>query len=97
MQPNKSRIFGTLKTLPERDDHSKTGDAAWKRIVDMHDDVARSVLAGFGGRRSRLPATRSWSSSTAPRAPFAAGWHSYEPWARSGSRSGSASTAAKLS
>jgi class 3 adenylate cyclase len=26
------------------------GDASWKRIVAMHDDVVRSVLAGFGGR-----------------------------------------------
>jgi class 3 adenylate cyclase len=26
------------------------GDAAWKRTVAMHDDVVRSVLAGFGGR-----------------------------------------------
>jgi Adenylate and Guanylate cyclase catalytic domain len=26
------------------------GDASWKRTVAMHDDVARSVLAGFGGR-----------------------------------------------
>jgi class 3 adenylate cyclase len=26
------------------------GDASWKRTVAMHDDVARSVLAGFAGR-----------------------------------------------
>jgi class 3 adenylate cyclase len=26
------------------------GDASWKRTMAMHDDVARSVLAGFGGR-----------------------------------------------
>jgi class 3 adenylate cyclase len=26
------------------------GDASWKRTIAMHDDVARSVLAGFGGR-----------------------------------------------
>jgi class 3 adenylate cyclase len=26
------------------------GDASWKRTVAMHDDVVRSVLAGFGGR-----------------------------------------------
>jgi class 3 adenylate cyclase len=25
------------------------GDASWKRTVAMHDDVVRSVLAGFGG------------------------------------------------
>jgi class 3 adenylate cyclase len=28
----------------------EAGDASWKRTVGMHDDVARSVLAGFGGR-----------------------------------------------
>jgi class 3 adenylate cyclase len=28
----------------------EAGDASWKRTVAMHDDVARSVLAGFGGR-----------------------------------------------
>jgi class 3 adenylate cyclase len=26
------------------------GDASWKRTAAMHEDVARSVLAGFGGR-----------------------------------------------
>jgi class 3 adenylate cyclase len=26
------------------------GDEAWRRTVGMHDDVVRSVLAGFGGR-----------------------------------------------
>jgi class 3 adenylate cyclase len=26
------------------------GDASWKRIVAMHDDVVRSVIVGFGGR-----------------------------------------------
>jgi class 3 adenylate cyclase len=26
------------------------GDVAWKRTLGMHDDVVRSVLAGFGGR-----------------------------------------------
>src|ERR687892_2204244 len=26
------------------------GDASWKRTVAMHDDVVRSVLAGFSGR-----------------------------------------------
>jgi class 3 adenylate cyclase len=26
------------------------GDASWKRTVAMHEDVVRSVLAGFGGR-----------------------------------------------
>jgi class 3 adenylate cyclase len=26
------------------------GDASWKQTVAMHDDVVRSVLAGFGGR-----------------------------------------------
>jgi class 3 adenylate cyclase len=26
------------------------GDVSWKRTVAMHDDVVRSVLAGFGGR-----------------------------------------------
>jgi class 3 adenylate cyclase len=26
------------------------GDASWRRTVAMHDDVVRSVLAGFGGR-----------------------------------------------
>jgi class 3 adenylate cyclase len=26
------------------------GDASWKRTVAMHEDVIRSVLAGFGGR-----------------------------------------------
>jgi class 3 adenylate cyclase len=26
------------------------GDASWKRTMAMHDDVVRSVLAGFGGR-----------------------------------------------
>ena len=26
------------------------GDASWERTVSMHDDVVRSVLAGFGGR-----------------------------------------------
>lgn len=26
------------------------GDTSWKRTLDMHDDVVRSVLAGFGGR-----------------------------------------------
>jgi class 3 adenylate cyclase len=29
---------------------SEAGDASWKRTVAMHDDVVRSVLAGFGGR-----------------------------------------------
>ena len=29
---------------------SDAGDASWKRTVAMHDDVVRSVLAGFGGR-----------------------------------------------
>jgi class 3 adenylate cyclase len=28
----------------------KAGDASWKRTAAMHDDVVRSVLAGFGGR-----------------------------------------------
>jgi class 3 adenylate cyclase len=28
----------------------EAGDASWKRTVAMHDDVVRSVLAGFGGR-----------------------------------------------
>jgi class 3 adenylate cyclase len=28
----------------------RRGDVAWKRTVDMHDDVVRSVLTGFGGR-----------------------------------------------
>ena len=26
------------------------GDVAWRRTLDMHDDVVRNVLAGFGGR-----------------------------------------------
>jgi class 3 adenylate cyclase len=29
---------------------SEAGDTSWKRTVAMHDDVVRSVLAGFGGR-----------------------------------------------
>jgi class 3 adenylate cyclase len=29
---------------------SDVGDASWKRIVAMHDDVVRGVLPGFGGR-----------------------------------------------
>jgi class 3 adenylate cyclase len=29
---------------------SEVGDTSWKRAVTMHDDVVRSVLAGFGGR-----------------------------------------------
>jgi class 3 adenylate cyclase len=29
---------------------SEAGDSSWKRTVAMHDDVVRSVLAGFGGR-----------------------------------------------
>jgi class 3 adenylate cyclase len=29
---------------------SEAGDRSWKRTVAMHDDVVRSVLAGFGGR-----------------------------------------------
>jgi class 3 adenylate cyclase len=29
---------------------SDAGDAAWKRIVAMHDDVVRNVLPEFGGR-----------------------------------------------
>jgi class 3 adenylate cyclase len=29
---------------------SEAGDMSWKRTVAMHDDVVRSVLAGFGGR-----------------------------------------------
>jgi class 3 adenylate cyclase len=29
---------------------SEAGDASWKRILAMHDDVVRSVLPGFGGR-----------------------------------------------
>ena len=29
---------------------SDAGDASWKGIVHMHDDVVRSVLPGFGGR-----------------------------------------------
>ncbi len=28
----------------------QAGDASWKRTVAMHEDVVRSVLAGFGGR-----------------------------------------------
>jgi class 3 adenylate cyclase len=28
----------------------RRGDVAWKRTVDMHDDVVRSVLTTFGGR-----------------------------------------------
>jgi class 3 adenylate cyclase len=28
----------------------EVGDASWKQTVAMHDDVVRSVLAGFGGR-----------------------------------------------
>jgi class 3 adenylate cyclase len=28
----------------------EAGDASWRRTVAMHDDVVRSVLAGFGGR-----------------------------------------------
>jgi class 3 adenylate cyclase len=28
----------------------EAGDASWKRTVAMHDDVVRSVIAGFGGR-----------------------------------------------
>ncbi len=29
---------------------SHAGDASWRRTVAMHDDIGRSVLAGFGGR-----------------------------------------------
>lgn len=29
---------------------SEVGDTSWKRTAAMHDDVVRSVLAGFGGR-----------------------------------------------
>jgi class 3 adenylate cyclase len=29
---------------------SDVGDVAWKRTLAMHDDVVRTVLAGFGGR-----------------------------------------------
>jgi len=28
----------------------EAGDVSWKRTVAMHDDIVRSVLAGFGGR-----------------------------------------------
>jgi class 3 adenylate cyclase len=28
----------------------RAGDATWKRTVAMHDDIVRSVIAGFGGR-----------------------------------------------
>jgi len=28
----------------------RAGDAAWKRTVAMHDDIVRTVIAGFGGR-----------------------------------------------
>jgi len=73
------------------------GDASWKRAVAMHDDVVRSVLAGFGGREIETAATRSWSSSTAQRALSAAGWPSSQPLMRSGSRSASASIAARWS
>lgn len=31
----------------------EAGDAAWRQTMTMHDDVVRTVLVGFGGRRDR--------------------------------------------
>jgi class 3 adenylate cyclase len=49
----KARVLATIlftdivdSTALARD----AGDASWKRTVAMHDDVVRSVVAGFGGR-----------------------------------------------
>jgi class 3 adenylate cyclase len=49
----KARVLATIlftdivdSTVLARD----AGDASWKRTVAMHDDVVRSVLAGFNGR-----------------------------------------------
>jgi class 3 adenylate cyclase len=52
-QPGQARAVATIlftdivdSTVRARD----AGDASWRGIVHMHDDVVRSVLPGFGGR-----------------------------------------------
>jgi class 3 adenylate cyclase len=71
------------------------GDTSWERTVAMHEDVVRSVLAGFGGRERETAGDSFLISSAALRAPSAADSHWSEPSPRYRSRSGSASTAAR--
>lgn len=43
----------------------RRGDAAWRRTIDMHDDVVRSVLMTFGGEEMGTAGIHSSSCSTA--------------------------------
>jgi class 3 adenylate cyclase len=52
-QAGEARVLATILFTDVVDSTalaSEAGDASWKRTVAMHDDVTRSVLAGFGGR-----------------------------------------------
>jgi class 3 adenylate cyclase len=55
------------------------GDASWKRTVAMHDDVVRSVLAGFGGREVETAGDSFLVVFDSAEGPSAAGWQSSEP------------------
>jgi len=52
-QPGQARALATILFTDIVDSTARAsdaGDASWKGIVHMHDDVVRSVLPGFGGR-----------------------------------------------
>jgi class 3 adenylate cyclase len=52
-QAGETRVLATILFTDVVDSTvlaSDAGDASWKRTASMHDDVTRSVLAGFGGR-----------------------------------------------
>jgi class 3 adenylate cyclase len=71
------------------------GDTSWERTVAMHEDVVRSVLAGFGGREMETAGDSFLILFGSARAPSAADSHWSEPSPPYRSRSGSASTAAR--
>ena len=73
------------------------GDVAWKRTLAMHDDIVRSVLAGFGGRDIETAGDSFLVVFDSAERAIRCGLALVEPLSRSRSRSGSASTAAKWS
>jgi len=68
-QPGQARALATILFTDIVDSTARAsdaGDASWKGIVHMHNDVVRSVRPGFGGRSPRF-SSRSVSASTAAR------------------------------
>ena len=50
---DRARVMATIlftDMVGSTEQARKSGDAAWKRTVAMHDDVVRTVLVRFGGR-----------------------------------------------